>query len=557
MSKLLGKNGTVFDPLNSIEGEIKDILIEDGKIVESFTSDIDVNEIDATGKTVIPSGIDMHAHISSQQLNWARLLGQKNATFQKYWNGLSLRKIANDYISNGYTFVLDANVFPSLASQSIFNVRHLPVLDTGFLLNVSNLWALESQFQRNKVEETAVFLSDLMGKVKAFGIKLYNPFESEEWNFNMLRNSLEKDGKLYNYSALDVYEHITKAVEKINLPHSVHTHIEGYETEQAKANLKQVLVHIRDLNLTSQSTGDDNNPHSQIFHLAHCSSYNIDGDNSFLIEFLNNNNNFDTDLGLMTFDPINPLITSDRRLVNSYTSIENDKINYQLIRSSVESEGDSFTMLRKFEKNETKDCYRWSNALELALNIENKWQLQLTLNYPNYGDINKVPEVIAWLVSSEARKLYMQDMNEKFRKNNSLNELDQKLSFNDVLILRSASPAKSLGIAKYKGNLGIGSDGYLNILDIDVNDLDLENDYSELKSSFKNMNYVVKSGIVIKNRDKLNLDPKGKLFWSKGQIDIEGKEDIMSKKEKFYQKYYSVFYDSFQTQLDEKFLREI
>ena len=36
MERLIIKNGIVFDPLNNIESEIKDILVEKSKIVEKL-----------------------------------------------------------------------------------------------------------------------------------------------------------------------------------------------------------------------------------------------------------------------------------------------------------------------------------------------------------------------------------------------------------------------------------------------------------------------------------------------------------------------------------------
>ena len=187
MSKLIIKNGLVYDPINKIEGEKKDILVESGKIVERFTGNKDIKEIDATGKTVIPSAIDIHTHVASQQINWVRLLGSNNEKFNKVWQGLALKNIARDYISMGYTFILEANVFPSLAKQTIFNFQQIPVLDKAMLLNISNFWPLELEFQRDKTKDMAVFLSDLLSKTYGFGFKVYNPFECEAWNFKEMR----------------------------------------------------------------------------------------------------------------------------------------------------------------------------------------------------------------------------------------------------------------------------------------------------------------------------------------------------------------------------------
>ncbi|MFW9929512.1 MAG: hypothetical protein ACFFD1_08985, partial [Candidatus Thorarchaeota archaeon] len=147
-TKLLVKNGLIYDPLNRIEGDIKDILIENGKVVSKFSNGADIQEIDASGKTVVPAALDIHAHIASQQLNWVRLLGSHDHEFSSYWKGLTLEHIARSYISNGYTFILEANVYPSLSKHTIFDLSHIPGIDTAFLLNLSNFWPLELEFQR-------------------------------------------------------------------------------------------------------------------------------------------------------------------------------------------------------------------------------------------------------------------------------------------------------------------------------------------------------------------------------------------------------------------------
>lgn len=61
MSELLIKNGFVFDPLSGIKGEKKDIGVKDGKIVDA--SEVKGGKvIDASGKTVMAGGVDIHTH---------------------------------------------------------------------------------------------------------------------------------------------------------------------------------------------------------------------------------------------------------------------------------------------------------------------------------------------------------------------------------------------------------------------------------------------------------------------------------------------------------------
>jgi len=469
MTKLIVKNGFVFDPFNSIEGDKKDILIEDGKVVDKFVNPRDIKEIDAKGKTVIPAALEIHAHVASQQLNWVRLLGSNNQEFQNLWNGLTITNIAKDYISNGYTFILEANVFPSLTKQTVFDLQRLPVLDKAFLLNTSNLWALELEFQKEMVEEGAALLSNLLEKVKP------NPKN----DFGIKR--------------------------------------------------------------------------SQIFHLAHASSYNIDGDNSELIKFYNENQDFDMDLGFIGFNAINPLITSDRRLINKLINSTNSN---KLIRASVESEGDSFATLRKFSKKKKEDCSMWANAIDLALNIS-PWQLQFSVNYPNYADISKLPEIASWLMSNNAREQFMNDMEASFLKDNSLNSNDKILTFNEFIILTRSSPAKSLGIGSIKGNLGLGADGDLNILNLNLNNTDISRDYVKFKSALSNIECVIKAGEIIKNHEKINLESSGKILWASGKPEKEDIKSILAKKEDFYQKYGSNFYNSYNSDINKIILRKI
>ncbi|MBN3033224.1 MAG: dihydroorotase [Candidatus Saganbacteria bacterium] len=63
MTRILIKGGRVIDPANNTD-EVKDILIEDGKIVAGHGSRVTGQEvIEAKGKWVLPGLIDMHAHL--------------------------------------------------------------------------------------------------------------------------------------------------------------------------------------------------------------------------------------------------------------------------------------------------------------------------------------------------------------------------------------------------------------------------------------------------------------------------------------------------------------
>ena len=62
-------NGEIYDPVHGIDGEVRDICIENGRIVAWADGG---TTIDASGMVVMPGGVDMHAHIAGPKVNSAR-----------------------------------------------------------------------------------------------------------------------------------------------------------------------------------------------------------------------------------------------------------------------------------------------------------------------------------------------------------------------------------------------------------------------------------------------------------------------------------------------------
>jgi len=308
--------------------------------------------------------------------------------------------------------------------------------------------------------------------------------------------------------------------------------------------LMTVLNKIKSLGL--QSNPSTNYTRSQIFHLAHASSYNIDGNNTELIQFFNDNVNFDLDLGFIAFDSVNPLMTNDRILINSLQKSNHD---YKIIRAAAELEGDTYSTIRKFDKNNKIHRNLWKNALELALSIKNKWQIQLTCNFPNYSKISNIPKIATWLMSQKAR--------DEFSTGFNIESFNNSITFNEFVIISRSSPAKSLGIGKHKGNLEGGADGDLNILNLNPAKLDFEKNHQVLEKELANIEYVIKGGKIIKNGDKIDLNSNGKIFWASGKAEEEEDKFVLSKKRDFYRKYYSIFYDTLKVSENEDLFRKI
>ncbi|MGA2104807.1 MAG: amidohydrolase family protein, partial [Methanoregula sp.] len=127
--ELIVKGGFILDPTRKIDGDVGDIAIKDGKIVEKVSSSAKI--IDAKGKIVMAGGVDVHSHIAGPKVNAGRLLrpedkllsgtcrsamAQKNGyRMESGFSIPSVFKTGYDYGRMGYSFVMEAAMPPLLA----------------------------------------------------------------------------------------------------------------------------------------------------------------------------------------------------------------------------------------------------------------------------------------------------------------------------------------------------------------------------------------------------------------------------------------------------------
>src|SRR5918996_4206821 len=65
---------TVYDPINGVDGEVRDLWIENGRIVVVPVDCRPDQTLDLRGKVAMASGIDLHSHIGGGKVNIARML---------------------------------------------------------------------------------------------------------------------------------------------------------------------------------------------------------------------------------------------------------------------------------------------------------------------------------------------------------------------------------------------------------------------------------------------------------------------------------------------------
>ena len=145
--------GTVHDPANGVDGEVRDICIEDGRIVQTLPEG--APRLDVRGMVVMPGGVDIHSHLASSSCNHARrLLPEEHAADPA--PAPSLDESAGSprsgtggtvpttfttgyrYAGLGYTTVFDAAVAPAMARHSHAELDDTPCVDGGFFVLMGN-----------------------------------------------------------------------------------------------------------------------------------------------------------------------------------------------------------------------------------------------------------------------------------------------------------------------------------------------------------------------------------------------------------------------------------
>ncbi|HID20404.1 MAG TPA: formylmethanofuran dehydrogenase subunit A, partial [Methanophagales archaeon] len=146
--EVLIKNGVVYDPINGVKGEKKDICIRDGKVVESVANP---KVIDAEGRVVMPGGVDIHSHIAGGKVNSGRLFrpedGRKGLEAKtkvcRMQSGYSVPNTfatGYRYAKMGYTFVMEAAMPPLAARHTHEELIDIPILDNAALPLIDNNW---------------------------------------------------------------------------------------------------------------------------------------------------------------------------------------------------------------------------------------------------------------------------------------------------------------------------------------------------------------------------------------------------------------------------------
>ena len=193
-SRLRIAGGSVHDPANGIDGEVRDICIEDGRIVAELPEDAPT--LNARGMVVMPGGVDIHSHLASSSCNHARrLIPEEHAAdvapapllasgIPRSGTGGTVPTTFTTgyrYSGLGYTTVFDAAVAPAMARHSHSELDDTPCIDGGFYVLMGNDEYLLRQIEAGESVRARDYVAWLLGATGGYAVKIVNPGGIEAW----------------------------------------------------------------------------------------------------------------------------------------------------------------------------------------------------------------------------------------------------------------------------------------------------------------------------------------------------------------------------------------
>ena len=522
--EIIVKGGFIIDPTRKIDGDVGDVAIKDGKIVDKVGSSAKV--IDAKGKIVMAGGVDVHSHVAGPKVNAGRLMrpedklrsgvcmsgmAQKNGyRMESGFSIPSVFKTGYDYARMGYTFVMEAAMPPLLAPHTHEEIHDTPIIDEAALPVFANNWFIMEYIKKGEVENTAAYIAWLLKTTKGYGVKLVNPGGTAAWAWGLNCLSLNDQVPYFDVTPGEIIKGLMEANEYLGLPHSIHVH------QNNLGNPGNYPDTLESLKLAEGVKTHNKFGREQVLHSTHLQfhSYGGEGWKDFcskakeVMDYVNKQKNITIDLGCVTLDETTTM-TADGPFEHHLHGLNHLKWT----NVDVEMETAAGIVPYIYDKNVTPNAVQWATGLELALYAKDLNRTFLTTDHPNAGPFTRYPRVIKWLMSKKAREETIASMknNDKMIGLTNIHTMDRELTLFEIAQMTRSGPAKCLGLGNTYGGLAPGMNGDVSVFDLNYKNL--PSDAEKIETAFQRAAYFIKDGeIIVKDGEVMSHGHK-KTVW--------------------------------------------
>ncbi|MBT6154999.1 MAG: formylmethanofuran dehydrogenase subunit A [Planctomycetaceae bacterium] len=520
-------NGILQDPANDIDGEVRNVWIEDGRVVNAPTDPGRRADktIDATGMVVMPGGVDMHCHIAGPKVNVARKMMpddkrtaepvRRTALTRSGTTGSVPSTFATGYLyaGLGYTTAFDAAIPPLLARHAHEELEDTPIIDKGFYVLMGNNHYLMKQLQENEPERLKSYVGWLLNSTKGFTAKLVNPGGVEVWKSSGGNaTSLDSTIDHFDITPRQIINGVATAVDELGLPHPVHIHANNLgvpgnynttlDTMNALEGHRGHITHIQ-----FHSYGGDPDDQSTF-----CSKV------PDLVEYVESHPNITVDVGQVMFGNTTSM-TGDGPLGYFLHKVMGRK----WFSGDTEMETGCGIVPITYKNKSLVHAIQWAIGLEWYLLMQDPWRIAMSTDHPNGSSFRAYPEIIALLMSRDRRREMLARVPGGLKERTTLADLDREYTLNEIAIITRASPARMLGL-KNKGHLGIGADA-------DVTIYQPNEDYQRM---FELPRYVIRRGEIVVEDGEIRSNAEGRLLHVAPKYDDGAIDNIREWFEKNY-----------------------
>lgn len=487
MTLTLIRNGTIVDPANHAARYVGDVWIEKERVVSKPVDSRKPDRvIDATGRIVMPGGVDMHSHFAGPKVNAGRQIIARSTMIPGEWLN-EIREGSNPFVPDivttglqyaglGYTTAIDAAIAPQSATIARDEIDRMPVVDGDFLLLVGNDRSLVAAIAAGDQALVTRLVQEKVDSTGAAGIKLVSPGNVNDWKLGW-RNRIEDiDQQLHSAATTPrrIIHALARAADSANLPHPLHIHCNALGMP---GNWRTTLA-------TMQALGDRRG------HFAHIQFHSYRGgedEENFgsavapLVEYLNAHRNLTVDVGQVMFGKTMTM-TGDSPLGYYLQQISGQP----WISHDVFNEGGCGVLPIRYRRRDRVHALQWAIGLEWMLKVSDPWQLALSTDHPNGASFLAYPQILALLMDADLRRFQLAQTHTAVLSHTELNEIDRQYSLEEIAVITRAAPARILGLSD-KGHLGSGAAADITIYDVN----------SDVQKMFEFPRYVIKSGEVV------------------------------------------------------------
>ena len=490
--KLTG--GKVYDPANGVDGVVRDIYIQNGRIVTPEPGAKVSSEYALNGKVVMAGGIDPHSHIGGGKVTIARMLMPEDHLGNEVERTALTRSGCGHaipstltagyrYAEMGYTAAFEPAMLPANARQAHIEMGDTPMIDKGaFVMLGSDDFFLRQLSGKADFSAMKDYIAWTMHAAQAIAVKVVNPGGISAFKFNQRQLNLDEKHVHYGVTPRDIIVNLARGLTELGVVHPLHIHgcnlgVPGgvettLETIRGANGLPMHLTHIQ-------------------FH-----SYDTEGDMKFssgaarIADAVNANKNVSIDIGQVMFgQTCTASGDSMRQFVNTRSA---DPKKWVVM--DIECDAGCGVVPFKYRDKSFVNALQWAIGLELFLMVNDPWRIFLTTDHPNGGPFTCYPHLIRLLMDKTFRQDVMKTINQDALKYSALATLDREYSLYEIAIMTRAGPAKSLGL-KDRGHLAAGASADITVYD---DNPDREAMFATPELVFKNGDLIVRNGKIIK-----------------------------------------------------------